>query len=121
MQCSSCSGEGFEFFEEDGRMVTHPCYHCGTTGEVDEDTDFHDKLMGVASTLAYYQEKEYRKACNEDPDGDGYDLHAAENMMSTHDYFRNCVYDRQYKLAEEISKLDLTMQKVLVAWDQPIE
>jgi hypothetical protein len=103
-------------------MVTDACYHCGTTGEVDEETDFHDRLMRVANTLAYQQESEYRKACDSDPEGDGYDLHAAENMMRTWDYFQARVYERQYSIAEELSKLDQTTQEVLIAWnEQPQE
>lgn len=122
MKCSRCGGSGYESYDEDGRMVTDACYHCGTTGEVDEETDWHDRLMRVASTLAYQQESEYRKACDNDPEGDGYDLHAAENMMRTSDYFLARVYERQYTIAEELSKLDPDMQSVLVAWnEQPQE
>jgi hypothetical protein len=103
-------------------MVTDACYHCGNTGEVDEETDFHDRLMSVAYTLAYQAESEYRQAVNSDPDGDGYDLGGYENGLMPFDYFRTRVWDRQYSIAEELSKLDRTMQEVLVAWnEQPWE
>jgi hypothetical protein len=122
MKCSRCQGSGYESYDEDGRMVTDACYHCGTTGEVDEETHFHDRLMSVANTLAYQAEREYRQACDNDPEGDGYDLHAAENMMRTSDYFMARVYDRQYSIAEELSKLDQGSQELLVAWnEQPQE
>lgn len=120
--CSRCNGDGYEVYDEDGRMVKDACYHCGTSGQVDEETDWHDRLMRVASTLAYQAESDYRKACDNDPEGDGYDLHAAENMMRTSDYFMARVYERQYEIAEQLSKLDLDMQRVLVAWnEQPTE
>jgi hypothetical protein len=117
-KCRKCNGEGYEWIDEDSYVVQHPCYHCGTSGEVDEETDFHDRLMSVANTLAYQQESEYRKWCDSDPDGDGYDLHAAENMMRTSDYFLARVYERQYDIAEQLSKLPLPSQEVLVAWNE---
>lgn len=116
--CRRCNGEGYETYQEDGRMVRDACYHCATTGQVDSDTDFHDRLMSVASSLAHQQESEYRQWCDSDPDGDGYDLHAAENMMRTSEYFLARVYDRQYQIAEQLSKLPLPSQELLVAWNE---
>ena len=69
MKCSRCHGEGYQVFDEDDRRVEDACYHCGTTGEVDEETDFHDRLYAVADTLARREEAEYRKAVNDDPVG----------------------------------------------------
>jgi hypothetical protein len=85
---------------------------------VDDDVDWHDRLHQVALTLAEDQEREYRKACNEDPQGDGYDLHAAENMMSTWDHFRSQVWDRAARIGEALSDMDLPSQQLLVAWNE---
>jgi hypothetical protein len=61
MRCSECNGSGKKTWEEDGRMVTDACYHCGNTGEVDEETDWHDRLARVAGTIAFLEETDYRK------------------------------------------------------------
>ncbi len=119
--CSHCQGEGFQTYEEDGRMVRDSCYHCAESGEVDEDTDFLDRLVQVAATLAYQVEREYRQACNNDPDGDGYDLCAAENGLSSFDYFRCRVWERTDTIAAQLGGMPREMQEVLVAWnEQPI-
>ena len=117
-RCRKCNGEGYEYVDEGSCVVKEACYHCGTTGQVDEETDWHDRLGSVAMALAYQQESEYRKWCDSDPDGDGYDLHAAENMMRTSDYFMARVYDRHYDLAEKLVAMDLPSQKLLVAWEE---
>lgn len=117
-KCSRCQGQGYESYDEDGRMVTDVCYHCGGEGTVDEETDFHDRLQAVAATLAHQKESEYRKACDSDPDGDGYDLCAAENGMRTFDYFRSRVWDRTYEIAQELSERPRAEQELLVAWNE---
>lgn len=120
--CTRCQGEGYETFEEDDRMVQDACYHCCASGQVDEETHFHDQLMSVAYGLAYDQECDYRKGIDEDPDGDGYDLHAAENMMRPFEYFMSRVYDRQYQIAEQLAEMNLPSQQLLIAWhEQPRE
>lgn len=117
-QCSRCQGEGKESYEEDGRMVTDTCYHCGGEGVVDEETDFHDRLHAVANTLAYQQEQEYRRWCESDPDGDGYDLCAAENGYQTYDYFRVRVWERAADIAQELAERPRAEQELLVAWNE---
>ena len=120
-KCSRCQGEGEEFTPEDGHPqggVYETCYHCGGEGTVDEETDFHDRLQSVAATLAYAKESEYRKACDSDPDGDGYDLCAAENGLSTFDYFRTRVWNRTYEIAEELAARPRADQELLVAWNE---
>ena len=118
MQCSQCQGAGYQYYDEDGRTVRDACYHCGTTGQVDEDTYFRDRLLNVAHNLAYGKEAEYRKACNEDPDGDGYDLGAHENQMSPWDYFRTRVSDHEPDIMAELEQLPKEMQEVLIAWNE---
>jgi hypothetical protein len=111
--CRQCNGTGREVYDEDDRRVEDACYHCGTTGKVDEDTDFHDRLSAVASTLAYQLESERRIAINNDPDGDGYDL-----GLMPHDYFRCNVWDRTYEIAEQLAALPISDQEFLVAWHE---
>ena len=120
-KCSRCQGEGEEFTEEEGHPqggVYETCYHCGGSGEVDEETDFHDRLHRVAATLAYQKESDYRKACDSDPDGDGYDLCAAENGYLTHDYFRVRVWERTEDIAQELAQRSRADQELLVAWNE---
>lgn len=116
--CSKCQGTGRETYDEDERRVTDACYHCGTTGQVEDEVDWSDRLHMVALTLAEREEREYRKAADEDPQGDGYDLYAAENMMSTWDYFRSRVWDRAYSIGEKLVAMDLPSQQLLVAWNE---
>lgn len=118
MICSQCNGEGYEIVEEDGHYCKDACYHCGTTGQVDEETDFRDRLHRVASALAYEQEREYRHAVNSDPDGDGYDLCAAENMMTTFDYFRARVWEREAEVMLDLLVMSREDQEFLVAWNE---
>lgn len=120
-KCSRCQGEGEVWEEEEGHPqggVYDTCYHCGGEGTVDEETDFHDRLHAVAATLAYQKESDYRKACNEDPEGDGYDLGAYENQMMPHDYFRTRVWDRTEEIARELAERSRADQELLVAWHE---
>ncbi len=116
--CSKCMGTGEQTYDEDERRVTDACYHCGTTGEVSEDADWQDRLHQVALTLAEGQERDYRQACDSDTEGDGYDLHAAENMMSTWDYFRSQVWDRAARIIESLTDMDRPSQELLVGWNE---
>ncbi len=123
-KCSRCQGEGRVWEEEEGHPqggVYDVCYHCGGEGTVDEETDFQDRLHAVAATLAYQKESEYRKACDSDPDGDGYDLCAAENGMRAFDYFRVRVWERTDEIARELAERPREDQELLVAWnEQPV-
>lgn len=116
--CSFCGGKGYCYYDDGEHRGNDACYHCGTTGKVSEDVDFSDRLMQVAYTIAYAKEKAYRKYCDEDPDGDGYALHAAENMLSEHDYFMERVYVSQHFFLKEIESLSFEMKQVLVAWNE---
>lgn len=116
--CSRCHGEGEETYDEDGRTVTDVCYHCAGSGKVDDDTDFHDRLQSVASTIAYVMESDYRRWVNSDPDGDGYDLGGYENGMMPYDYFRSRVWDRTYDIAEKLADMSRADQEFLIAWNE---
>lgn len=116
--CRRCQGSGYEVFDEDDRRVESVCYHCGGSGLVDERVDNSDRLYEVAATLGYNEEKAYRKFCDEDPLGDGYELRAAENQMTTADYFKCRVWERQAEIAQELLELDPATQAVLIAWNE---
>jgi len=118
MICHRCSGTGYEEYEEDGRIVGDACYHCGKTGEIDEEQHWQDQLASVATTLAINEEREYRKSCNENPDGEGYDFCAAENMMTSYDYFQVRVWDRERAIMEKLLSLPLADKELLVAWNE---
>lgn len=118
--CPKCLGEGELSYEEDGRIVTDACYHCSTSGQVDDETFFHDQLHAVANTLAYQDESEYRRYLdsNDNAEGEPYYFHAAENMMSAEDYFRTRVWDREYEIEQSLHKMTREQQEVLVAWNE---
>lgn len=118
MLCPRCHGEGYQEYDEDGRTVKDACYHCGTTGKVDPDSYFHDQLLGVANTLARQEEAEYRQWRDSDPDGDGYDLCAAENLMHTNDYFNLRVWDRSIDIAEKLAGMSREDQELMIAWNE---
>lgn len=107
--CKRCNGEGYETYEEDGRQVRDACYHCATTGQVEEEMDFQDRLYDALGALAYDQETAYRHACFDDEDGYDYDLCAAENMMSVSDWFKTRVWDRITILNRELPIHDQAM------------
>jgi hypothetical protein len=116
--CGRCKGERYEEWEEDGRWVRDACYHCGNTGEIDEQLAWRDRLTAVAETLAYLEEDEYRDACNADPDGENYTFRAAENMMSPWDYFKVRVWDRTDRIRENLASLPIPDLELLVAWNE---
>ncbi len=109
--CRQCQGSGQDSY-------VGSCYHCCETGQVDDETDFHDRLHAVASTLAGLEESDYRKACNEEPQGDGYNLHAYENQMTPSDYFRSRVWGRTDKIAAKLACMPMVHQELLVAWNE---
>jgi len=118
MNCYRCQGSGEEFYDEDDRRFYDVCYHCGGTGQVDEETDHHDRLSMVASALAYQKESEFRQWANSDPDGDGYDLGAYENGMMPGDYFRCRVWERTPEICQDLLAMSRSDQEFLIAWNE---
>lgn len=117
MQCSQCQGAGYQYYDEDMRTVRDACYHCGTTGKVEEDIYFRDHLLNVAHNLAYWTEVQCRKEYDEDPEED-YNLLAYEERMNPCDYFRMRVSDHEPDIMAELEQLPKEMQEVLIAWNE---
>ncbi len=113
-ECLRCGGTGWEYYEEDGRMVQDACYHCGNTGQVDEETDFNDRLHEVASEMAYKSVQQTIKNMNDDPDGEGFAFCAAENMTTPWELEQGMVYERIGTFMDELSKLTFEEQKEYV-------
>jgi hypothetical protein len=97
-------------------MVTETCWHCAGSGEVEPEVALQDHLLRVAHALAIQEETEYRKARDNDPEGEGYEFCAAENMMSAHDYFEGRVSDRKFKLVAQMQQLNSSIQNALLEW-----
>lgn len=115
--CRSCCGQGFVTYEEEDREVRDDCYHCGTTGNVDEDADFADRLTAMANAMAYKKVSEYKKARDTGDAGfeEDFAFCAAENMMTEYDYFRTLVWDEQYKIMDELVALPKVTLRVMLA------
>ena len=116
--CKRCAGSGIESWFEDGRHQQMTCYHCSGGGEVDDETDYQDRLGNVAGTLAYMHVCEMKDRYNSDPEGEGWDFRAAENMMSSRDYFDMHVYDYTCMYAEQLADLPVESQRLLIAWNE---
>lgn len=113
VKCEKCQG-GRQYYQEDGRNVSDVCYRCGGSGWVDEETAHHTKMEQVALHLADAYVREYRKACDNDPEGEGWVFRAAENMMSAEDYTKGMVYDKQCEFGEELAHLPRSLQSALI-------
>lgn len=117
-ECSRCRGSGEDVYDDEDGRWTDVCYHCAGSGQVEEELDFQDRLGCVATALAYRAESDYRKAVNSDPDGDGYDLGAYENMMMPDDYFRSRVWDREFDIMGQLCAMQAADQQFMVAWHE---
>ncbi len=112
--CSRCFGEGSESFEEDGRMVTDICYHCSGSGKVDSETHFGDQIDKVAVVLAMNRISSIQRSYNNDLHSEGWDFVAAENGLSSLDYYNERVGYLFAQFANEISSLPHEMQLALI-------
>jgi len=118
--CSICDGEGFLTSldpEEEQRGIMDSCYHCGETGEVDDGTDYHDRLESLAYGLASHMLAEAIRVVNSDPEGEGWDIHAAENMMSTWDYNECWVLDTVPYVMDRLNEMSVEEQAFMLAED----
>lgn len=115
MKCSRCDGTGQVPYEEDGRWVQDACYHCSTTGQIDEEIDFQDQVESYCEDLAFKAVSRERELMDKNPDGEDFAFAAAENMMSAHDYFSARVMEDTYLFGREISKLPENIIRLLIS------
>jgi hypothetical protein len=114
VRCGHCGGTGTVHYEEDGRAVHDTCYHCSGSGRIDSRLAFEDKVLKVASRMAYLKAKDYREYKNNDPEGEGFDFCAAERMMSSSDYFTMLCYDWKYEFGAKLEELPMKEQEEYV-------
>lgn len=121
VKCGPCDGEGYrEDRDEDagGRLVRDACYHCGTTGWIDEETAFKDRISNVAEGLAaeiiHDRAAATDRAAEEDQTGEGWAFAAAENMMTEHDYTKARTYEEAHRVGEILLKLDRSLLRALL-------
>ncbi len=112
--CGRCGGEGEESYEEDGRPVTDPCYHCAGSGRISVELAFHDRLSAAAGVLADRWVSGLRRPPKGEEDGYDFGLAAAENGMSEGDYARALTWEKADEFMRELEGLSLRLQHVLV-------
>ena len=112
--CSYCGGSGIEVYDEDDQRIEADCYHCCGTGAVDDETAFHDYLASVATIMAQTHVSEFKRHVNENPDGEGFDFMAAEDMMTPWDFERSLVYSYVGEFMERLNGLSFEEQREYV-------
>jgi len=120
-ECKRCGGSGVDCYDDDDRRVEDVCYHCGGSGKVDEETYFHDMLGKVCDYLGFIKAYEFRRAVNSDPEGEGFDFIASENMVSPNEYFEGLSYSYSDQYMAEMLEKDLDTQRTLVAMYQAMD
>lgn len=122
--CIRCYGEGVETFYDggfyDSRLEQHTCYHCNGSGYVDDETNFRDQLFSVASSLAQHYVHSMIQEINNDPEGDGFCLMAAENGLSQSDYTQHLIFIKTDEFMAELADKPLEDQQLLIAWNNLI-
>lgn len=120
--CSVCQGEGSRRSTDPAeveRGIEDPCYHCGTTGEVDDETARQDHLMHVVSLLATMVVNAMRRAYDSDPEGEGWAFRAAENMMTEWEYTEDAIYWQIGQIAPWMDSLTEEEQDFMLQIDDP--
>jgi DnaJ-class molecular chaperone len=115
--CTRCHGEGYLYDEEEGLGsigIMDACSHCGTTGMISEEEAYRDKLVHIASGLAYQYVNGYKKYKEEDPEGEGFEFCAAERGLSSFDYFKILVWEKTDEYMKKIDDMGELEQKELV-------
>jgi ribulose bisphosphate carboxylase small subunit len=112
--CGRCDGTGVEVYDEDDRRIESVCYHCSGSGDIDDSTAFYDSLGSVASLMSQSHVREYIRAVNEDPDGEGFAFMAAEDMMTPWELEQSLVYSYTGEFMERLEELSNEVQKEYV-------
>jgi hypothetical protein len=100
---------------DDGYHEDGPCYHCSTTGYIDEETHFQDQLSACGHILAAYEVDRIRTLADSDPDGEGFAFRAAEDMMTVYEYTTMLHWDISARYHQMINEMTRQDQEILVA------
>lgn len=115
-KCPRCHN-GKVYGEEDGHQTVDDCIHCLGKGEIPEDLARMDAIEDTAQHWAAILVARRRKAIDENPDGEDFAFHAAENMMSPTDYqlsLRIEEFDRIMRLLQPIEENHPALLNLLV-------
>lgn len=127
VDCGKCGGKGgVTMRDDDGRVERDVCYHCAGSGKIDLETQHHDRMMLVCERLAKLHVAEMRKARDNDPEGEGWEFCAAENMMSVRDYTVDCEMHYTDQFAMKFSNYPRSLQEELctaleLKWENDIK
>lgn len=95
-----CDG-GQRFGRENDRNTQEGCYTCGGTGRITEAQYRDRRRSEMFEILGADVVAAMRQSANSDPEGEGWDFHAAENQMSGYEFAQV----RAAGEAEKISRL----------------
>jgi len=104
-RCVRCEGLGYREDREGDRLVRDPCLHCNGKGCVSYRVASVDRHEALCETIAYARVDAQRKACNENPEGEGWAFHAAENMMHEHEYTQARIWETTGIVQDELKAL----------------
>jgi hypothetical protein len=112
-KCPQCEG-GWRI----GEVGFEPCYHCANSGEISEEQAFGDKVNAYALDLAIFMVGERKRVADEDPEGEPWAFHAAENGMREYEYTQTQVGIEQDRIKRELEKIELYVLTAIVdLWD----
>lgn len=103
VQCPKCDGSGWQQIEEDvGVFVGHACFYCGNTGLIPESRFKTYKLDQFINMVAGVLIAKKKQAMDEDPYGEGWAFHAAENGMSEYEYSMDRQMSEERRVHKEL-------------------
>ena len=111
-ECPRCDN-GRVTYEEDGRIVTDACYHCGNTGVLTDEQFAQDQLESLATRLAGTLAGE--DAASDESDPDGFGVYAAECGLTPHELQMQRVEVYGQDIAEDLGKLSPTTLRAIYA------
>ena len=114
IKCPNCE-DGFVIVEEDGRRIRDACYHCANTGFISQEQHRLDKIESMAVSLATSVVEKMKRACNADPESDGWAFHAAESGMREYEYTTARVMAKADDFGKSLADLDQTNPQLISA------
>lgn len=95
--CPYCQ-DGYVNIEEDGRPISHPCYHCGNEGVISDEEHARDRLIEAVNMLAVRS----LGAINRNELAES----AGEYGLTTHQLFDDMVYLRSQRFASLVDLIE---------------